>query len=169
MTTQDSPQAVKLLVLEELIQEVESSLRQCRRTLEGLQQRIAIEERQKKMLQEKRNALAHATRANEPELDFGTTADIVAKVLFERGEPMRVREILQSLADFGLANGDHDRLRNNVISTLTRREDIFDRVSRGIYALRVCFDHNEQKANGVPADHSTSNRKNADQLALLHQ
>ena len=122
---------IRQKILDELIADVESSIQQFRRTLEGLQQRIQAEERQRQLLQQKRNAL-HGGRVEES----SSIADFVAKVLLERGEPMRVPEIVNALMENGIFSDTGSTRINSVLSALTRREDLFERVSRGQYVLK---------------------------------
>jgi hypothetical protein len=118
-------------ILDELISDVEASIQQFRRTLEGLQERIQAEERQRELLQQKRDAL-HVRHIE----DTSTVADFIAKVLLERGEPMRVPEIVNALVENGVYSDAGSARTNSVLSALTRRDDLFERVSRGQYAIK---------------------------------
>ena len=125
--------AFRLCVLENMISEVDASIEQLRRTLEGLQQRIRDEERQRELLAEKHSEFA---RAAEPKEESTSIAEFVAKALMENGEPMRVKDIVRTLVENGITSSQGESPVNSVLSALSRRSDLFERVSRGCYVLR---------------------------------
>jgi hypothetical protein len=135
---------VRLKVLAELLDEVEAAIRQHRRTLEGLQQRIDLEIRQREMLIQKRNAVA-TERDSER-----TIAEYVAKVLYERGEPMQLREIVKTLEEYGVSSDAENGPLNSVMTALTRRRDLFRRVARGYYALKEASEERNRTAHSQP-------------------
>jgi hypothetical protein len=138
---------IRQRILNEMIIDVEKSIQQFRRTLEGLQVRIETEERQRDLLVQKRNALVHML---ETEVSI---ADFVAKVLCERGEPMRVQEIVRALLENGITSSSGEAPVNSVLSAVSRRADLFVRVSRGLYTLR--------QDNSISRHHNTACRSHA--------
>jgi hypothetical protein len=131
--TQHFELEIRQQVLDEMIAEVEKSIQQFQRTVEGLQHRIAAERHHREMLERKRNAISRCEAARD---ESSTIADYVAKVLHEHGEPMRVQEIVRALEQNGIKSGSGDAPLNSVLSAVNRRSDLFERVARGIYALK---------------------------------
>lgn len=60
----------------------------------------------------------------------------VASVLRMKERPMRVTEIVQRLEELGVRSNSKKGILPNVVSALTRRDDLFEKKARGIYALR---------------------------------
>lgn len=128
----DDEQEMRRRIFEELIAEVEAAIRQHERTLEGLRQRIEAEFRRREWLLQKR---AELTNDQHRESDR-SVADWIVKALLEIDKPMHVREIVKTLESNGIQSKAENGLMNSVMSALSRRSDLFQRVERGHYALR---------------------------------
>jgi hypothetical protein len=117
-------------ILEKLIEEVESAIRHHERTLEGLKQRLVEQLQRRDWLLLKKAEFAVDNREDDRSI-----ADWVFKLLLERGEPMHVRDIVRELEANGIRSRGENGLMNTVMSALSRRNDLFTRIARGLYAL----------------------------------
>ena len=123
---------LKQAAYDEIIAETEASLQQLRRTCEGLKQRIEAEERQLQMFRVKRKMVAQVSESSREE----GVAEQIAKLLFERREPMRAAEIMEALDAFVSSAELESKSLNSIVSALNRRSDLFEKVARGVYTLR---------------------------------
>ena len=136
--------ALRKQILKEMIGEVERAIHQFRRTQEGLQQRIEMEEHHRQSLVAKLESLAVQNRSDDEALSI---ADYVAKILYECGGPMHIREIVDALEQCGVTSEAQNGPLNSVMSALSRRSDLFRRIDRGQYALRESVERKNRLAH----------------------
>lgn len=130
--------------IEVLITETKARLDQLEKTREGLQQRIELETHHLKLLKEKRNQIAHRNPDNA--LIEASIPDYIAKLLFEKGEPMRAIEIANALTECGIKTNAENGHISAVLSALSRRTDLFQRIERGLYTLK-CEQKKTKRSN----------------------
>lgn len=128
---------VKRQLLTELIQEISNSIKQYERTVEGLRQRIEIEQHRRDYLVQKCSEISENTIAD----DDTTIASCIVRVLSAHGTAMHIHEIVRALMENGVSTKSENGPKNSVVSALSRRDDLFYKVQRGRYALRQQCEH----------------------------
>lgn len=131
---------------QELIADAESDL-------DALRQKMHIQEMYVTALREKRREVKEKEAANvrestsrdagknheKPRLPAwasGSMPEKIRGVLREARRPMRVVDITKRLEELGVKSTSSKGLMPSVVSSLLRREDLFVREGRGIYALK---------------------------------
>ena len=71
----------------------------------------------------------------DPDLEGLSTPEAARLILQEAGEPLRTAEIAGALEARGYGQ-ELSNLQNSVFTSMTRRDDIFVKVDRGVWALR---------------------------------
>ncbi len=69
-------------------------------------------------------------------IEPGSLTEKIVNLLQERGQPMRAAEIRRVLEGRGVATTSKNGLLPMVLSSLSRRKDVFSKVARGEYALK---------------------------------
>lgn len=75
-------------------------------------------------------------------------ADYIVKVLTENDRPMRPSEIVAAITEGGLRTSAENGHMNAVLSALCRRTDLFERIQRGLYRLKVAQIESDKPLKG---------------------
>lgn len=119
-----------MLALGELIREAESKLQELRQRCEEVQLNIDREVHHLEALRYKQNRCVHEVA--ESTTNQLSIADWIYQLLLDGDREMQANEIIRELDLLGIAA----QAESSVLSALSRRSDLFERVARGRYRLK---------------------------------
>jgi|GEM_PF-3807757 len=118
--------------LEAIIRETKQEVNQLKKTKDGLDERLQLENHHLAMLKKK---LQRLTSESKIQPTIKTVADMIVSVLLEAQSPMKASDIAAKLEENGVPTNAKNGHRSSVLVTLRRRPDLFRRVQRGVYEL----------------------------------
>lgn len=137
----------EIVVLDELLQQTTTKVRELQEQQEQIQRDLEVQNRLLVMLQANRAEKVRKSRqvrlrssgdsssgeANGSDISL---ADHIARVLGEAGTAMQGAEVTKALTSRGITTGSKHGLLPMVLATLRSRKGRFRKVARGRYALR---------------------------------
>jgi hypothetical protein len=69
--------------------------------------------------------------------------EVARQILLENGTPMRAPDVVAKMVEAGYPCDNRTRLKNNMFTSMTRRDDLFEKVESGLWALKAWATANE--------------------------
>ncbi len=123
----------------ELLKEVESELAQLEGAVREREIHARYLRRRLQELEQQTLPLTPSDKALPPDLSHLSIAEATARVIRSAGRPMRSKEISAQLVKVGFE--DKETLSLTVTSAMLRRKDLFQKIDRGLFALKNGVSH----------------------------